>query len=385
MYINPTKYPYQHKMADKPNLKRAMLSRVCMAFILIVLPAISQAAVPAGFKETIVARNLAKPTRMAIAPDGRIFVAEQAGKIRVVDRGHLLPQPFLNITTKVDSRAERGLLGIAFDPNFHTNQWIYVYYTSKKPVPHNRVSRFTANGDVVMPGSEKILLEMQPLSGALNHNGGALHFGGDGKLYIGVGDNADRGNAQSLSTLKGKILRINKDGSIPADNPYYHNALGINRAIWAMGLRNPFSFAVQPNSGRIYINDVGQDAWEEVNQGIKGANYGWPMVEGKGSNPKYRNPIIAYSHSKGAVQGCAIVGSAFYNPVTEQFPSNYVGDYFYGDFCSGWIRRYDKNTRTSQNFATGIGTLVDIQIAPDGTLYYLKLTGGLLKAIRWVG
>ena len=256
MFINSIKYSNHFFKTSKPNLRRSTLSRVCMTLMLVVLPAASQAAVPAGFQETIVARNLAKPTRMAIAPDGRIFVAEQAGKIRVVDRGHLLTQPFLNITTKVDSRAERGLLGIAFDPNFHTNQWIYVYYTSKKPVPHNRVSRFTANGDIVMQGSEKVLLEMQPLSGALNHNGGALHFGDDGKLYIAVGDNAGRGNAQSLNTVKGKMLRINKDGSIPADNPHYHNTQGINRAIWATGLRNPFSFAIQPNSNRMYINDV---------------------------------------------------------------------------------------------------------------------------------
>lgn len=240
-----------------------------------------KARVPAGFTQTNIINSLNNPTRMAIAPDGRIFITEQAGRIKIVEKGHLLTQPFLNIATRVNSQGERGLLGIAFDPNFFTNQWVYVYYTSKYPVVHNRVSRFKANGDTALSGSEDVLLDIQPSGSQTKHNGGAIGFGADGKLYIAVGDGDVRSNAQSLSNLKGKILRINKDGSIPNDNPFYQSADGVNRAIWAKGLRNPYSFDVQPGSGRIYVNDVGASSWEEVNQIIKGANYGWPIVEGK--------------------------------------------------------------------------------------------------------
>jgi glucose/arabinose dehydrogenase len=343
-----------------------------------------QAAVPAGFEETIVAQNIIAPTRMAIAPDGRVFIAEQAGRIRIVDQGKLLSQAFLNITTKVDSTGERGLLGIAFDPDFLSNQWVYVYYTSKSPVIHNRISRFTASGNVVVPGSEEIIFDIQALSTLKLHNGGSIQFGKDGKLYIAVGDNGTPSNAQTLTNLKGKVLRINKNGSIPTDNPFYQTATGINRAIWALGLRNPYTLGVQPGTGRIHINDVGQDAWEEVNRGVAGVNYGWPIVEGRSSNPAYRNPIVAYPHAGTGATGCAIIGGSFYNPVMEQFPNDYINDYFYGDFCSGWIRRYDIATFKTQAFASGIGSLVDIQVAPDGTLYYLE-RGGVLTKISWIG
>lgn len=337
-----------------------------------------QAGVPAGFTQTNIIKSLNNPTRMAIAPDGRIFITEQAGRIKIVERGHLLAQPFLNIATRVNSQGERGLLGIAFDPNFLTNQWIYVYYTSKYPTIHNRVSRFKANGDTVLLGSEDVLLDIQPSGSQTKHNGGAIGFGADGKLYIAVGDADVRSNAQSLSNLKGKILRINKDGSIPKDNPFYQSAVGVNRAIWAKGLRNPYSFDVQPGSGRIYVNDVGANSWEEVNQLIKGANYGWPIVEGKSSNTRFRNPILAYKHNNTAP--CyAIVGSAFYNPINDRFPKGYVGDYFYGDFCGGWIRRYDIATKKSFSFASGMGMIVDIQVSSDGNMYVLRKENGIMQ------
>lgn len=128
---------------------------------------------------------------------------------------------------------------------------MYVYYTATAPNIHNRVSRFTADGDVAMPGSEVAVLDLEPLSIATNHNGGAIHFGPDGKLYVAVGENANGSNSQSLGNRLGKILRINPDGSIPADNPFYTTSVGVNRAIWALGLRNPFTFAIQPSSGEM--------------------------------------------------------------------------------------------------------------------------------------
>ena len=153
---------------------------------------------------------------------------------------------------------------------------------------HNRISRFTANGDVAVAGSEVVILDLDNLSGATNHNGGALHFGPDGKLYAAVGENANGANAQSLTNLFGKMLRLNPDGTIPTDNPFFSTATGKNRAIWALGLRNPFTFAFNPAGSRMFINDVGQNTWEEINDGIAGANYGWPTTEGPTTEPAFR-------------------------------------------------------------------------------------------------
>ena len=190
------------------------------------------ATLPAGFTESLIANGLSNPTAMAFAPDGRLFVCQQGGQLRVIENGVLLSTPF--VTVPVDSSGERGLLGVAFDPAFNANHFVYVYYTVTTPSVHNRVSRFTANGNVAVAGSETIILELNNLSGATNHNGGALHVGVDGKLYIAVGENATPTNAQSLNNLLGKMLRINADGSIPEDNPF-PLATGQNRAIWAHG------------------------------------------------------------------------------------------------------------------------------------------------------
>ena len=196
---------------------------------------------------------------MQFAPDGRLFVCEQGGRLRVIKNGTLLSAPFVTVT--VSATGERGLLGVAFDPNFATNRYVYVYYTATLPAIHNRISRFTANGDVAVAGSETVILELDNLSGATNHNGGALAFGPDGKLYAAVGENAAGANAQSFSNLLGKILRINKDGTIPTDNPIFLTASGRNRAIWALGLRNPFTFAFKPGGAEMFINDVGENTW----------------------------------------------------------------------------------------------------------------------------
>lgn len=166
----------------------------------------------------------------------------------------LISTPFVSLT--VSALGERGLLGVAFDPNFTANKFVYVYYTATTPTIHNRVSRFTAAGDIALAGSETILLDLETLS-ATNHNGGAIHFGPDGKLFVGVGENDVGSNAQSMNNRLGKMLRINSDGSIPTDNPFFMTASGANRAIWALGLRNPFTFAFQPRSANLLINDVG--------------------------------------------------------------------------------------------------------------------------------
>jgi glucose/arabinose dehydrogenase len=316
---------------------------------------------------------------MEFAPDGRLFVAEQRGTLRVVKAGGTLAT-FLDISGRVDSAGERGLLVVAFDPGFSINHYVYLYYTERATgttPAHNRVIRVTADGDSAVVGSEKLILRLDNLSSATNHNGGAIHFGEDGKLYVAVGDNANGDNAQSLRNLKGKILRINNDGTIPPSNPFYNRATGRNRAIWALGLRNPFSFAIQPDTGKMFINDVGQQTWEEINLGAAGANYGWPRYEGPKSDSKYRDPIFAYRHGSTKTTGCAITGGAFYNPTTRQFPSGYVGDYFFADFCSGWIRRLDDAaTGGVSGFATGLSRPVDLKVSEDGSLYYLSRGDG---------
>ena len=167
------------------------------------------------------------------------------------------------------------------------------------------------------------------------------------------------------------MLRINVDGTIPTDNPFYNTATGNNRAIWALGLRNPFTFAFQPGTTRMFINDVGQSTWEEIDDGIAGSNYGWPTTEGPTSNPAFRSPIYFYGHGTSDTTGCAIVGGAFYNPLVPQFPSSYIGKYFFSDLCSGWIRVFDPSAGTATGFATGLSTPVDLHVGPDGALYYL--------------
>jgi glucose/arabinose dehydrogenase len=353
-----------------------LIAGLAVLLVLSVLR-LSAATLPAGFTESQFGSNVgSSPTAMAFAPDGRLFVCLQGGQLRVIKNGTLLGSPFVSLS--VNSSGERGLLGIAFDPNFSANQFVYLYYTTSTAPIHNRISRFTANGDVAMAGSEMVLMDLDNLSSATNHNGGAIHFGPDGKLYAGVGENANSANAQTLNNRLGKLLRINSDGTIPTDNPFFTTATGANRAIWSLGLRNPYTFGFQPGTGRLFINDVGQSAWEEIDDGIAGSNYGWPTCEGACSQPNanFRDPLFQYGHGTGATTGCAIVGAAFYNPVVNQFPSSYVGKYFFAELCSGWIRLFDPVTQTAAAFATGISTPVDLQVGPDGCLYYLAQGNG---------
>jgi glucose/arabinose dehydrogenase len=340
------------------------------------------ATLPSGFTETQYGANVGiSPTAMEFAPDGRLFVCLQGGQLRVISNGTLLPNPFVTVVTTANG--ERGLLGIAFDPNFAGNQFVYVYYTVSTAPIHNRVSRFTADGDVAVAGSEVVILELDNLSAATNHNGGAIHFGPDGKLYVAVGENANTANSQTLANRLGKILRINADGTIPSDNPTTFPGIagspsGDNQAIWAVGLRNPFTFGFQPGTGRLFINDVGQNTWEEINDGVAGSNYGWSICEGfcVPPNADMRDPLFQYAHGSSTTTGCAIVGGAFYNPAIIQFPASYVGKYFFGDLCSGWIRLFDSSNSTATAFATGISTLVDLKVGPEGSLYYLAQGNG---------
>jgi glucose/arabinose dehydrogenase len=381
----------------------------CLATLSLSATAARAASLPTGFTETLIAQGLTNPTAMNFAPDGRLFVCQQGGALRVIENGVLLPTPF--VTISVNASGERGLLGVAFHPNFLTSDpYVYVYYTTSTAPIHNRVSRFTANGNVAVPGSEVVIVDLDNLSSATNHNGGAIDFGADGKLYIAVGDNANGNNAKSLSNRLGKMLRLEPDGSIPSDNPATFPGIsgstsGANRAIWAVGLRNPFTFALDPGgSPAVLINDVGEASREEINVGDGGLNFGWPDTEGDfdpNAFPAFTRPRYAYSSA--ANPECAITGGTFYSsvvgrlrssvvPGSPTFPPEYHGTYFFADFCAGWIKRIDPThvltypgMTTPIDFASGISNPVDLKVGPDTNLYYLARGNGRVYRVQYTG
>jgi putative heme-binding domain-containing protein len=323
--------------------------------------------IPRGFRSTRVATGLTGSTALDVAPDGRVFVCEQTGALRLVQNDALLPEPFLRLP--VDSTWERGLIGVTVDPDFEANGYVYVCYVVSEPYPHHVVSRFTARGNHVVADSERILLEgddQTRLGGKVpaGHQGGALHFGRDRMLYIGLGEQTAGAPSQDLHSLLGKLLRIAPDGSIPPDNPFFTRTEGKYRVIWALGLRNPFTFAVQPDTGRIFVNDVGQNRWEEINEAVSGSNHGWPSSEGPTDDPRFQGPIHAYPVA-------SIAGGAFC-PTDGPWPERYRGKYFFMDFVKGWIRVLDPNNPDRvEEFVTGLTRPVDLRFAPDGGLYVL--------------
>lgn len=386
-----------------------------------------------GFTETTVATGFSGPTAMEISPDGRLWVLEQSGRVKLVRNDGTT---FTALQKTVDSAGERGLLGIAFDPSFASNKFVYLYYTNPNAGAaswaggvHNQLSRFTVSDtNPLQPTltNEAPILDWNSLSSATNHNGGAIEFGADGMLYANSGDNvqnftAPDGNSyrvsQSMNTLLGKQLRIDvaKFNSgvaarndttvgrlIPSDNPFVGTATGINQLIYTLGLRNPFTFAVQPGTGRMLINDVGETKWEEINESVAGANFGWSGGSTDGFNHQppsfaagtYRDPILAYAHSGtgSLATGAAIVGSTFYNPTTVQFPASYVGKYFYEDLSSGWIRYFNPNTPNSAAspdgnsvaFASNTpGALRDLEVDAVGNLLYLSGGDGSIRKISY--
>ncbi|WP_315817736.1 PQQ-dependent sugar dehydrogenase [Paraflavitalea speifideaquila] len=224
-----------------------------------------------------------------------------------------------------------------------------------------------------------VLLTLDGMTGNI-HTGGAMNFGQDGKLYIATGESSQPALAQNFSSLLGKVLRINKDGTIPADNPYYNVLTGNYRAIYALGLRNPFAADIHPVTGRYFIGDVGQDLWEEINEITGGVNYGWPLVEGMRQPATippadYVDPILVYHHN----EGCAIVGAAFYAPAQPAFPAKYFNKFFYSDYCNGAIRMIDPDSlgNAPEIFATNITGPVAFAVKPSGEFYYLDRGGSL--------
>ncbi len=367
-----------------PSRRRAsptLLLPVCMASLLLECLVARVAAAPApqlpragerfvgairaGFEERVVADSLDSPVSMALAPDGRVFVCEQAGGLRVVRNGRLLARPFVTVPT--GAVEEEGLLGVAFDPAFPRTRRVYVLYTALAPTRHNVIAYYRAAGDTAA-GEGTIVYEFDTHA-AHQHVGGALHFGRDGMLYAASGECGDGTLSQSLASTAGKLLRMRPDGSIPSDNPFPASTRGRHAAIWARGFRNAFSFDIHPRTGRVFVNDVGGSAFEEVNEVRKGDNLGWPLCEGPGHQPPLVDPLYAYSHA----DGCAITGGAFYAPARPSFPAAWRDGYFFADYCANEIR-WLSPTRPPRMLVfgrAGVPGPVDLRVAADGALWYL--------------
>jgi hypothetical protein len=303
-----------------------------------------------GLRAVVVAEGLASPVYVAApAGDPRLFVVEQPGRIRIVQNGQLLATPFLDIVAQVGSGGERGLLSVAFHPRYAQNGFFYVDYTDR--AGNTRIERYRVSADPnrADPASAQLVIAIdQPFA---NHNGGLVMFGPDGRLYVGMGDGGSGGDplghGQNPATLLGDILRLDVDAAgqpyaVPPDNPFVGQA-GRRGEIWATGVRNPWRFAF--DAGLLYLADVGQNAWEEVNvvpAGQAGLNYGWNVMEGAHcfspstgcSQAGLVIPALEYPHEGGA---CSVTGGFVYRG--SDMPS-LQGRYFYGDYCAGWIRSF---------------------------------------------
>ncbi|MDO8578368.1 MAG: PQQ-dependent sugar dehydrogenase [Dehalococcoidales bacterium] len=337
-----------------------------------------------------------------VQPDdasGLIFVTEQRGVIQAFASSQ--PQQgsyiFLDITDRVNRGGdEEGLLGIVFDPDYKRNGQFYVYYSAANP-RRSVLSRFSLdqkNLKLADPQSEVIIMEIaQPFS---NHNGGQLAFGPDGYLYIGLGDGGSagdpQGNGQNLKSLLGKILRIDVRGlsgsgsyKIPADNPFI-NTTGARAEIWAFGLRNPWRFSFDTETGLLWAGDVGQNKWEEIDIISKGGNYGWNIMEGSHCySPDTRCnqsgmtlPLVEYDHSK----GCSVTGGYVYRGDNI---SSLKGYYIYGDYCSGniWALGYEDNTVTQNILLADSGlSITSFGEDMEGNLYILSREGGIYTLVQ---
>lgn len=340
------------------------------------------ATIRAGFREDIVAEHLDSPVSMAIAPDGRVFVCEQGGSLRVVRKGRLLARPFVTVPTRAFE--EEGLLGVAFDPAFARTHRVYVLYTALTPTRHNVIAYYRAAGDSASD-TGTIVYEFDTHA-VHQHVGGALRFGRDGMLYASSGECGDGSLSQSLSSTAGKILRMRPDGSIPGDNPFPTSTRGRHAAIWARGFRNAFAFDIHPRTGRMFVNDVGGSRYEEVNEVTKGAHLGWPLAEGPVRQRLFVDPVHAYTHE----QGCAITGGVFYSSSrppaassdaragypsapASSFPAHWREGYFFADYCANEIRWLSPATpaRVELFGRTRVPGPVDLRVGPDGALWYL--------------
>jgi glucose/arabinose dehydrogenase/PKD repeat protein len=411
---------------------RAMRRAVALATLVILAASahapIASATVPAGFADQQVG-TFVRATALAFTPDGRMLVAGKLGTLHV-KRPTTAPQLALDLQQQVCPDNERGALGVAVDPQFAQNHFVYLYYTFKKfgvcdvdtpTAPVNRISRFVLpDTDVIDPASESVLVDNIPSPHGI-HNAGDLGFGGDGYLYATVGDGGCdfRGDsgcfllndaARDLGGLSGKLLRITRDGATPPGNPYTGSRTapcrlaGMTDAnkrcteIYASGLRNPFRFAVDPGDGRLHLNDVGEAKWEEVDRAASGADFGWNVREGPCARDSYTNcgappagmtnPIYSYDHTG----GCTSITAGDFVPAGA-WPSQHDGRYVYGDLvCRKLFEVVQQGGNlVAQEFASGLGDLIDATFGPLGTgkaLYYIswgQFPNDSIRRISYVG
>ncbi|MGH2492145.1 MAG: PQQ-dependent sugar dehydrogenase, partial [Candidatus Limnocylindria bacterium] len=388
----------------------------------------STASFPQGFTQDVVTGGLVEPTAFAFTPDGRILVAQKSGVVRIVKAGALLPAPFIDIRDRVNDYFDHGLIGIAVDPAFATNGYVYLLYTYEDNAVNysgpkaGRLTRVTATGDVAAPSTEVVLLgtvvggscNNYPIgadcipSDDLSHSVGNIKFAPDGTMFVTTGDgssfttvDANALRSQNLDSLAGKMLHITTTGAAAPGNPYWNGDPTSNRSkVWAYGIRNSFRFNIRPATGTPFIGDVGWNDQEEINVGVAGANFGWPCYEGGFVQTGYqsfpacqalyaaesaRAPLLSYGHATG---GAAVTGGAFY--VGTVYPTQYQGAFFYGDYAQGFMRtlRLDAGDAlvpgSPASFATGTDGPVDIESGPDQNLYYLAINTGELRRIRYV-
>jgi glucose/arabinose dehydrogenase/regulation of enolase protein 1 (concanavalin A-like superfamily) len=334
---------------------------------------------PPGFAKTQLAHGLKNPSVFAFAPNGDIYLGEQSGVILIYRNGAVLPAPVVTLNT--DGSAEKGLLGLTLDPNFATNGYMYVSYTTLDE--HAQLSRLTVQNDTANLSSEKVYMKGNQLQNP-HHSANDLHIGPDGKLWWTVGDNVPSiSNAETLTNIYGKILRFNLDGTIPSDNPFLH-APGAVPAIYAYGLRNPFRFTFLPN-GKAMAQDTGSNYWEEMNTIQPGGNFGWDFYEGNCGSCGYINPVYAYGHLP--TDGAASAIAAYSGSV---FPKQYDHVVFFGDYNRQDIEAvtFDPtySTEISDNvFDSSAGTIADLQEGPDGNLYYVSIFEGTFSEITPAG
>ncbi len=340
------------------------------------------------------ATGFSSPLNIQNAGDERLFVVEQGGLIKIIDNGSTNSTPFLDISDQISSSGERGLLGLAFHPNYQTNGKFYIYYTDTNG--ESQLSEFTVdsnNPDVADASSEVNLLSItQPFS---NHNGGCITFGPDGMLYVATGDGGSAGdpndNAQNLNTLLGKILRLNVDISapyIPSDNPYVNDNNALDE-IWASGVRNPWKFSFDSSTGEIWIADVGQNEIEEINKtnNAAGLNYGWRCYEGNQvydtsgdcpANNQLTFPFTEYTHNNSGAFKCSVTGGFVYRGT--EFP-NLVGNYVFADYCSDEIGIVD-NTGNITYFGPFSGNnFSSFGVDQNNNLYVAGISSGTIYKV----
>jgi glucose/arabinose dehydrogenase len=411
------------------------LKLVCLFSLLTLLPFVdSQArarggraqAVPDGFTDEVIAAGLGVPTAFVSLPDGRILIAEKAGVVRLYENGAVRDTPFIDIRDRVNAFHDRGLLGLAVDPNFAQNGFLYLLYTYENDASEftgpktGRLARYTAVGDTASPDTEAVLLgtivgrscndfpagtDCIP-SDSPSHTVGNLKFAPDGSLFVTLGDGAeftrvdrDALRAQYLDSLGGKLLRITPGGQGLPTNPFWNGQASANRSkVWSLGLRNPYRFNLRPGSGTPYLGDVGWGTYEEINVATAGANFGWPCYEGPERQGGYEPqpecqalyargpsavtpPIYSWIHEGSA----AATGGVFYTGTS--YPETYHGVFFFADYPQSWMRylRVDEEDNLIEvgEFATDLGGPVDIELGPDTHLYYLSINRGELHRIRY--